>query len=130
VNEVEAHYLAKGLGITASDAAGIALGVAALGDLCCIITLEEKGAVAGKGSELYSVGALPVEVVDTTGAGDAFCGIFAASLQLGSNWLTAMHFASTGAGLACLGLGAQAGMPDYDDIQANMSRLEPPVKVS
>ncbi|MDF3024869.1 MAG: hypothetical protein K0R10_2230 [Alphaproteobacteria bacterium] len=130
VNEVEAHQLAHGLGIDSEDALTIAKKVAAMGDLACIITLEEKGAVAAKGNEAYTVGALPVEVVDSTGAGDAFCGIFAASLQSGSGWVKAMHVASTGAGLACLGLGAQAGMPAIDDIQANLSRLPVPEKIS
>jgi len=130
VNEVEAHQLAHGLGIESEDALTIAKKVAAMGDLACIITLEEKGAVAAKGNEAYTVGALPVEVVDSTGAGDAFCGIFAASLQSGSGWVKAMHVASTGAGLACLGLGAQAGMPAIDDIQANLSRLPAPQKIS
>ena len=62
-------------------------------------------------------------VLMITGAGDAFCGFFAAALQMGSPWLSAMHFASVGAGLSCLGLGAQEGMPAYDDIQANLDKL-------
>ena len=129
VNEVEAQQLAAGLGLKTEDPAALARKVASMGTLACIITLEEKGVVAAKGSDLYKIGAMPVEVVDSTGAGDAFCGFFAAALQMGSPWLNALHFASVGAGLACLGLGAQEGMPAYDDIEPNLSKLPPAVKV-
>lgn len=130
VNEIEARQMAQGFGIPADDAHDVARKVAAMGKLACIITMEEKGAVAARDGTLYAIGALPVEVVDSTGAGDAFCGFFAASLQMGSPWLNAMHFASVGAGLACLGLGAQEGMPSYDDIEANLKRLAGPEKIA
>lgn len=130
VNELEARQLAQGFGIPADDAHDVARKVAAMGQLACIITMEEKGAVAARDGMLYTIGALPVEVVDSTGAGDAFCGFFAASLQMGSPWLNAIHFASVGAGLSCLGLGAQEGMPSYDDIEANLTRLAGPEKIA
>lgn len=129
VNEIEAQQLAEGFGLDDKDPAAIARKVDAMGDLACIVTLEEKGLVAAKGGELYTAGVLPVEVVDSTGAGDAFCGFFAASLQMGAPWLNALHFASVGASLSCLGLGAQAGMPAFDDIQAQLSNLPPPERV-
>ena len=130
VNEIEAQQLAAGFGLQSDDAGAIAKVISTHISCTCIITMEEQGAIAAKAGALFRVGALPIEVVDTTGAGDAFCGIFAASLQAGHNWLNAMHHASVGAGLACLGLGAQSGMPALDDIEANLSRLEPPVKIS
>jgi ribokinase len=129
VNEIEAHQLAAGFGLKTEDPVEIALRVSAMGSLACIITLEEKGVVAAKDKSVYRIGSMPVEVVDTTGAGDAFCGFFTAALQMGSPWLVAMHFASVGAGLACLGLGAQEGMPAYDDIQANLDKLASAEKI-
>ena len=129
VNEVEAQQLGESLGFSEETPEAIARKVDALGNIACIITLEENGVVAAKGGELYKTGVLPVEVVDSTGAGDAFCGFFAASLQMGSPWVNALHFASVGAGLSCLGLGAQAGMPAYDDIQAHLKDLPAPEKI-
>jgi ribokinase len=123
VNEVESQQLAKGLGIKDTDTRLVAAQIAAMGapdgpGLACIITMEGKGSIAARGRSLWHQEALPVDVVDSTGAGDAFCGIFAACLQAGRPWIEALRFASTGASLSCLGLGAQAGMPFAEDIEA------------
>ncbi len=127
VNEIEALQLAHNLGIVGSDAPYLAREIARMGNLACIITLEDKGAVATRGEVVYMVPALSVEAVDTTGAGDTFCGIFAACLQAGHDWLKAMHYASVGAGLSCLGLGAQDGIPFLEDIEKNLEKAKPPV---
>lgn len=123
VNEIEALQLAHGLGIVGSDPRQLARDIAAKFSLCCIITLEARGCVAARDGVLYAQPTLQVEVVDTTGAGDAFCGIFAAALLRGTPWLEAMHRASAGAALSCLGLGAQAGMPFNEDIDAALPQL-------
>lgn len=130
VNEIEAHQLAQGLKLKAQDPGNLAREISTLYDLVCIITLQEKGTVAAGQGNLYSIGALPLEVVDTTGAGDAFCGIFAACLQAGMPWTKALHYASTGASLSCLGLGAQSGMPALEDIEGSLGNLPPPHKAS
>jgi ribokinase len=123
VNEIEALQVAHSLGIVGSDPRQLARDLSAKGNLCAIITLEARGCVAAKAGALYGQPALPVEVVDTTGAGDAFCGIFAAGLLNGLPWKEALHRASAGASLSCLGLGAQAGMPFTEDIDAAAAKL-------
>ncbi|MBI1214731.1 MAG: ribokinase [Alphaproteobacteria bacterium] len=129
VNEIEAQQLAQSLQLDGSDPLKLARHIAGMAPhLTCIITLEAQGAVAAGAHHAYRVGCLPVEVVDTTGAGDAFCGIFAASLKAGHPWTSALHRASVGAGLACLGLGAQSGLPDADEIDAHLAQLPPPVQ--
>ena len=128
-NEVEAQQLALNFGIASTDAAAQAKAIAALGNLTCIITLGEKGSIAARGDELYKMATLPVEVVDTTGGGDAFCGIFAACLQAGHTWVKGLHYASVGAALSCLGLGAQDGMPFMEDIEKKLYLIPPPQKV-
>src|SRR5690606_592579 len=100
--------------------------LAQLADVICIITMEGEGSVAAKGEQVWAQPALAVEAVDSTGAGDAFCGIFAARLQAGDAWTKALRFASTGASLSCLGLGAQAGMPFIEDIEAAIARVPAP----
>lgn len=128
VNEIEGLQLAHGLGIVGSDPRQLAAGIAEKYKLCCIITLEARGQIAANKGEIYMQAALPVEAVDTTGAGDAFCGIFAASIRKDLPWLTALHRASAGASLSCLGLGAQAGIPFAEDIDAAAAKLPPPAK--
>lgn len=129
VNEVESQQLAQVMGITATDPAAIAHEIAAMSKTAVIITLEEKGSVAAKDGAVYAVGALGIEPVDTTGAGDAFCGIFATCLQAGHNWLQSWHRASVGASLSCLGLGAQGSTPTIDDIDASLDKVPAPRKV-
>jgi len=126
VNEIEAHQVAHNLGITETDPRLIASAIAQMEKLTCIITLESKGSVAVKGNDTYVVGTLKIDAVDTTGAGDTFCGIFAAGLQAGHDWLKAMHYAGVGAALSCLGLGAQEDMPFMEDIEKHISRVPPP----
>lgn len=130
VNEIEAQQLGQGLGIDEKDPGKMAQKIASLeSDLVCIITLEEKGSVAAKGTDLYHAAALDIEPVDTTGAGDAFCGIFAACLQDGRTWLDALHRASIGASLSCLGLGAQGSAPTMEDIEEHVATLAAPKKI-
>jgi ribokinase len=69
------------------------------------------------------VPALAIEPVDTTGAGDTFVGVLAATLDLGSTLKTALRRASAAAGLACLVRGAQTAMPDGAAIAAAVGRL-------
>jgi ribokinase len=70
------------------------------------------------------VPALPIEPLDTTGAGDTFVGVLAAALDLGSGLEVALRRASAAAGLACLARGAQTAMPDSAMIAAAVSRLD------
>lgn len=130
VNELEAQQLAHSLGIEGNDPRLLARGLAALGPLTCIITLEAHGCVAARGNDIFAQETLQVEVVDTTGAGDAFCGIFASCLLKGMPWIEALHRASAGASLSCLGLGAQAGIPFSDDIDAAAAKLPLAKKIS
>ena len=129
VNEIEAVQLAQNFGIQGSDLRLLAGAIAQKGDLSCIITLEDKGSVIAGGGDFYTLAALPVEAVDTTGAGDAFCGIFAACLQMDMDWLRALHYSSVGAGLSCQGLGAQDGIPFTEDIEAKLDSISPPQKI-
>lgn len=77
--------------------------------------LADGGAIA--------VPALPVAPVDTTGAGDTFCGVLAAGLDQGCGLEQALRRASAAAALACLARGAQAGMPETAAIDAAVARL-------
>ncbi|MFH1158158.1 MAG: ribokinase [Pseudomonadota bacterium] len=129
VNEIEAAQLARNLGIQGNDPRLLAGLIAQKGALSCIITLDAKGSVAARGRDLYAVAPLPVEAVDTTGAGDTFCGIFAACLQTDQDWLRALRHSSVGAALSCLGLGAQDGIPFRDDIEKNLGKVPPPEKI-
>lgn len=91
-----------------------------------VVTRGAAGAIAflANGGRL-EVPALPIDPVDTTGAGDTFVGVLAAALDLGSSLEHGLRRASAAAGLACLAHGAQTAMPDATAIAAAMARLPP-----
>ena len=70
-----------------------------------------------------AVPALPIEPLDTTGAGDCFAGVFAAGLDEGLPLDRTLRRASAAAGLACLALGAQVAMPERAAIDDAADRL-------
>ena len=53
-----------------------------------------------------------VQVVDTTGAGDAFAGALAAALDRGADWRSAIAEGVAAGSLACTAPGAQPALPD------------------
>ena len=120
VNEGEAAALAAHLGVAAD---GPAAQLDALGRFCpaVVITLGADGYVCADGPARYEGAALPVAVADTTGAGDAFCGCFAAALDSGLPMPEALRFAAAGASLACRALGAQSAYAGADEIRAAMA---------
>ena len=81
-----------------------------------VITLGERGLVWKRGGEVGRMPAHPVEVVDTTGAGDAFHGAFAACLAAGGAFLPCLHFASIVAAVSCTKLGGRPGFPTRAEV--------------
>jgi ribokinase len=82
--------------------------------LNAVITLGERGAVAPNAF----AAAYDVPVVDTTGAGDAFCGALAVRLAEGAELADAMRFANAAGALACTKHGAYPSMPYRADVEA------------
>ncbi|WP_020579748.1 ribokinase [Actinopolymorpha alba] len=80
VNEVEAAALAGDLGLEADDLGTLSL---ALAQMChsVVITAGARGACLARGSTSTMIPAPAVDVVDTTGAGDAFVGALTAGLD-------------------------------------------------
>ena len=76
-----------------------------------VLTLGERGALMTTASTSQSVAALVVDVVDTTGAGDAFCGALATALASGDTLRTAVVFANAAGAAAVTVLGATPSMP-------------------
>jgi ribokinase len=87
-----------------------------------VVTLGKDGAVVVSGESAATYGALPVEAVDPTGAGDAFCGALAYSLSRGDEIEEAVAFSIVAGGLAVTRPGAQAGMPTLAEVEALLPR--------
>jgi ribokinase len=85
-----------------------------------IVTLGERGALArGRLGDL-EVGALPVEAVDTTAAGDAFNGALAVALTRRLEFRDALTFATVAAGLACTRRGARPSLPSLAEVNERL----------
>jgi ribokinase len=107
-------------GVATSDPRAAGRAAAALrerGAGTVIVTLGEAGAVACNAQGVQYVPALPVTVVDTTAAGDAFTGGLAAALGEGRDVPAALTFASAAAGLACTRRGAQPSLPTRAEVE-------------
>jgi ribokinase len=76
-----------------------------------VVTLGAAGAAAIAAGEAYMVAGRPAAVVDTTGAGDCFCGVLAAALDEGASLAEAMVFANAAAALSTQTHGAAVSMP-------------------
>jgi len=76
-----------------------------------IITLGERGLIWQRGNEQGALPAYPITAIDTTGAGDAFHGAFAAALATGMDWQTQLQYASAAGALCCMQMGARLGLP-------------------
>jgi len=122
VNEIEAA-MAVGVDQIGEDALGFAADLSKKHDLTVVITLGAEGAVAAGPDGRVKVGKLSIEPVDTTGAGDAFVGVFAATLDRGLGLSSALQWASAGAGLACTGLGAQTAQPLLAEIEKRLDEV-------
>ena len=87
-----------------------------------IVTQGERGAlVLRPGARDRRIPAVTVDVVDTTAAGDAFCGCLAAGLAAGQRLPDALRRASAAGAFACTIEGALPSLPYADDIDALLS---------
>lgn len=76
-----------------------------------VITLGERGLIWQRGNEQGALSAYPVTAIDTTGAGDAFHGAFAAALAAGLEWQALLRYSSAAGSLCCTKMGARLGLP-------------------
>ena len=84
---------------------------------CVVVTLGSRGACAQVDGAFLKQAAFPVTPVDTTGAGDTFCGAFVAALSHGQDVAQALRQASAAGALACTKPGAQSSIPAHADVQ-------------
>ena len=119
VNELEAHAIAETLGVGNKDLMIVAKALSTQGKLDCIVTLGGGGSIAmtQKGTG-WRVPAMELkEIVDTTGAGDCYCGTLAAAIHSKLALGSAMRRASIASSLACMKRGAQDSYPFIAEVE-------------
>ncbi len=90
-----------------------------------VVTLGARGACARAQDRVHLQPGFVVEAVDTTAAGDTFCGAFVAALCGGLELSDALRRASAAAALACTRLGAQASIPTHSMVD-DFLQSQPP----
>ncbi len=95
----------------------IAAGMAAIDTPALVVTLGARGSCARVDGAHLLQPAFAIKAVDTTGAGDTFCGTLVAALSQGLPFGPALRRAAAASALACTRLGAQAGVPAHDAVE-------------
>lgn len=122
-NETEAATITGQKVETEADALAAAKAFIAMGAKNALITLGEKGAFLHGAAGTAMVPAFRVaNVVDTTGAGDAFNGGFATALAEGKSPLEAIRFGSATAALSVQKPGTAPSMPTRTEIEALLAK--------
>lgn len=81
-----------------------------------VVTLGAQGALVRTRDAQVTVPGIAVEVVDTTGAGDTFCGALVARLDEGATLEAAVRFATAAAALSVGRAGAVPAIPTREEI--------------
>ena len=92
---------------------------------CVIVTLGSQGALARVEGSPIRQSAFPVSPVDTTGAGDTFCGVLVAALAHGQTVAQAMRQACAAGALACTQPGAQSSIPTQLELEQFLKDQSP-----
>jgi ribokinase len=86
------------------------------GPAACVITLGARGAISADATGIRTHPPFRVDAVDTTGAGDSFCGALAAALAAGADLEEAVRRGCAAGALATTRMGAQSAMPTTTEL--------------
>lgn len=125
-NETEASFLVGNAveHLSKDEAVMIARQLQKRGAKKVIITLGDQGSVyLDQEKELFTP-AYKIKAVDTTAAGDAFCGAFATAISENKPVEYALKFASAAGGLAATKAGAVPSLPSQQEILSMITSLD------
>jgi len=125
-NETEASFLIGSAveHLSKDEAVTIARQLQKNGSKKVIITLGEQGSVYLDQEKELLTPAYKVKAVDTTAAGDAFCGAFATAISENKPVEYALKFASAAGGLAATKAGAVPSLPTQQEILSMITSLD------
>lgn len=94
----------------------LAEGLRDLGVNRVVITVGADGVRGFDSDDDYNIPSEKVTPIDTTGAGDCFCGAWAAEMLRGSSFEDAMRYANSAAAISVTRRGAQSSIPDRKEV--------------
>ncbi|AZO66191.1 MULTISPECIES: ribokinase [unclassified Mesorhizobium] len=121
-NETEFDLYGEALSLSGRDRPARMRDYAGKTGRTIVVTLGGDGVLAATPADLLMVPALKITPVDTVGAGDTFCGYFAAGLSSGLLLEQALARAAAAGSLACLKPGAQPSIPQAKEVDAALQK--------
>ena len=115
VNETEAETI-SGEKIEAVGKEAVIAKLITMGASTVLLTLGKGGCLLKNEHSGISKKAFAVNTLDTTAAGDTFCGTLAARLSKGENWDDVLTFASAASALCVTRMGAQPSVPTEKEV--------------
>ncbi len=97
----------------------------AMGPRVVGVTLGARGALAYDGTRYYESPGFHVDVLDTTGAGDAFHGAFLYGVLRKMGLEDTLRFANAVAAMNCTALGGRAALPRLSEVEAFLQANSP-----
>jgi len=128
-NEMETADITGIVVDTPHSAADAGERLRALGVDTAVITMGAQGCVVVDAEQARRIRGYSVQVVDTTGAGDAFTGALGTRLAEGTSLDEAVAFANAAGALAASKFGAQPSLPHRAEIEQLMAAQERPDRV-
>jgi ribokinase len=124
-NEVEAALFAGVEPEERPDWPVVAQRLRSLGPRAVVITLGSEGALVAGEEGTHRVPTFPVEVADTTAAGDAFVAGLAVAVLRGMPLLEAVRFANAAGAVAVTRAGAQPSLPRAPEVEQLLAAGRP-----
>lgn len=87
-----------------------------MGASTVVLTLGKRGCIVKSNSFRHAVPAFEVETIDSTAAGDTFCGALVAQLSKGCGLVDSIRFATAAAALCVTRMGAQPSIPRENEV--------------
>ena len=116
VNETEIETV-TGQSIASDGEEAVMNALLAMGPKTVILTLGRNGSLVKNMKVSRHIPAFQVETVDSTAAGDTFCGALVARLTGGSDLIDAVRFATAASALCVTKMGAQPSIPTEDEVE-------------
>ncbi len=120
VNETEAQFLTRIENVNLSNTDEASALLLEMGCENVIITLGENGSFMASNLTSYHIPSFKVKAVDTTAAGDVYCGSLATAISEDKDLRKAVTFASAASAIAVTRLGAQSSAPSRDEIEKQL----------
>lgn len=121
VNETEIEIL-TGRSIASDGEEAVMNALLEMGPETVILTLGRNGSLVKNSEISRHVPAFQVETVDSTAAGDTFCGALVARLTSGSDLIDAVKFATAASALCVTKMGAQPSIPTEQEVETFLTK--------